>query len=151
MIEYLSGDILESEAQALVNSVNCVGVMGKGLALQFKQRYTANILYEKARREGRVRLGHVLVFELEPTASGQGPQFIINFPTKQAPLARRQPAGGCPPRPRRARLRTHMASHQPCGAKQPPVSRLHSHLYPRIAPRPRSLPSATRLSDRRGD
>jgi O-acetyl-ADP-ribose deacetylase (regulator of RNase III) len=84
MIEYLSGDILESEAQALVNPVNCVGVMGKGLALQFKQRYPANyIFYERACREGRVRPGHMLVFELEPVVPGQRPQLIINFPTKR--------------------------------------------------------------------
>jgi O-acetyl-ADP-ribose deacetylase (regulator of RNase III) len=84
MIEYLSGDILESEAQALVNPVNCVGVMGKGLALQFKQRYPANfIFYEQACAEGCVRPGHMLVFELEPIVSGQVPQVIINFPTKR--------------------------------------------------------------------
>lgn len=84
MIKYLSGDIMESEAQALVNPVNCVGVMGKGLALQFKHRYPANyIFYEQACREGRVRPGHMLVFELEPVTHGQGPQFLINFPTKR--------------------------------------------------------------------
>jgi hypothetical protein len=71
--EYLSGDLLESEAKALVSPVNCVGVMGKGLAMQFKQRYPSNyIFYKQACREGRVRPGHVLVFELEPTTSDRG-------------------------------------------------------------------------------
>lgn len=42
MIHYVKGNILESDAEALVNPVNCVGVMGKGLALQFKKSYPSN-------------------------------------------------------------------------------------------------------------
>lgn len=84
MFEYINGDIFNSSAQALVNPVNCVGVMGKGLALQFKQHYPMNYtFYRQACNQGRVRPGHMLVFELEAFVPGQGPQYIINFPTKR--------------------------------------------------------------------
>ena len=52
MIEFKNGNIFEDEAEALVNTVNCVGVMGRGIALQFKKRYPENFAsYEKACRE----------------------------------------------------------------------------------------------------
>ena len=81
MVHLTRGNILESEAEALVNTVNCVGVMGKGIALQFKQRFPRNYkFYERACKDGDVRLGRMAVFE---TGSFVGPKYIINFPTKR--------------------------------------------------------------------
>src|SRR5258708_5626595 len=81
MIEFRQGNLLEAEAEALVNTVNCVGVMGKGIALQFKQAYPENFRrYERACRAGEVRLGEMFVF---PTGLLSNPKFIVNFPTKQ--------------------------------------------------------------------
>lgn len=61
MIELTHGNLLDAEADALVNTVNCVGVMGKGLALQFKQASPENFrAYERACRAGEVRPGHML-------------------------------------------------------------------------------------------
>ena len=72
------GDIFDSGAKALVNPVNCVGVMGAGLAKQFKQRYPGVAYqYEIDCRAGQVRTGQVNVY---PT---YGPRYIINFPTKR--------------------------------------------------------------------
>lgn len=74
------GDIFLAPAEALVNPVNCVGVMGKGLALQFKQRFPANFhAYREACRKGLVRPGKVFIFD----TGGTSPRFIINFPTKR--------------------------------------------------------------------
>lgn len=81
MIEYTSGDILQCEADALVNTVNCVGVMGRGIALQFKNAYPANFkAYEAACKQDAVQPGHMFVFE---TGLLTSPSFIINFPTKR--------------------------------------------------------------------
>ena len=58
MIEIKEGNLLEANAEALVNTVNCVGIMGKGIALQFKQAYPENFRqYEKACRAGEVQPG----------------------------------------------------------------------------------------------
>ena len=74
-------DAVEAEAEALVNTVNTEGVMGKGIALQFKQAYPAMFkAYEKACAAGEVRLGKVHVFDLGGLVGG--PRWIINFPTK---------------------------------------------------------------------
>ena len=81
MIRYTTGNLLEAEADALVNTVNCVGVMGKGIALQFKQAFPEN--YEKYRlacEHGEVKPGRMFVFG---TGNLMGTKFIINFPTKQ--------------------------------------------------------------------
>ena len=76
MIEYRTGNIFDSPAEALVNPVNCVGAMGKGLALQFRKRYRKNYEdYKLACIEGRLQLGRVLLYR-EPD------KWIINFPTK---------------------------------------------------------------------
>jgi O-acetyl-ADP-ribose deacetylase (regulator of RNase III) len=81
MIEYVSGDILQCEADALVNTVNCVGVMGRGLALQFKYVYPENFkAYEAACRRVAVQPGRMFVFETRQLTL---PRFIINFPTKR--------------------------------------------------------------------
>ncbi|GHH58913.1 hypothetical protein GCM10017774_81040 [Lentzea cavernae] len=70
-----SGDLLDAEVEALVNAVNCVGVMGKGLALQFKQRFPDYFsAYAAACTAGQVRLGRVHVVSLD--------RCFISFPTK---------------------------------------------------------------------
>ncbi len=81
MITYTTGDILDSDAEALVNTVNTVGVMGKGIALQFKRRYPSNYsVYRRAVEAGEVRTGALLVVE---DVDQRGARTIINFPTKQ--------------------------------------------------------------------
>src|SRR5436853_5016315 len=80
MIKYGHGNLLEADAEALVNTVNCVGVMGKGVALQFKLAFPQNFrVYAKACRKGEMQLGQVLVV---PTHQLTNPRYIINFPTK---------------------------------------------------------------------
>ena len=81
MIHYITGNLLESSAQALVNTVNTEGVMGKGIALQFKKQFPQNFkLYAKACKEGVVTVGKMFVTEEETLL--QGGKVIINFPTK---------------------------------------------------------------------
>lgn len=81
MIEYTTGDILRSDAEALINTVNCVGVMGRGIALQFKSEYPANFkAYAAACKRGEVQPGRMFVFE---TGQLTGPRYVINFPTKR--------------------------------------------------------------------
>jgi O-acetyl-ADP-ribose deacetylase (regulator of RNase III) len=81
MIEYTSGDILRSDAEALVNTVNCVGVMGRGIALQFKNMFPANFkAYATACKRQEVRPGRMFVFD---TGQLTPPRTIINFPTKR--------------------------------------------------------------------
>ena len=81
MIEYRTGDILQADAEALVNTVNCVGVMGRGIALQFKNAFPANFkAYAAACRRGEVEPGRMFVFD---TGSAVNPKYIINFPTKR--------------------------------------------------------------------
>lgn len=81
MIEYRSGDILRSEAEALVNTVNCVGVMGRGVALQFKNAFPENFkAYAAACKREQVQPGRMFVFE---TGRLTPPRYIINFPTKR--------------------------------------------------------------------
>ena len=81
MIEPTRGNILTDDAEALVNTVNCVGVMGKGIALQFKKAFPENFkAYEVACRREEVKPGRMFVFE---TGQMFNPQFIVNFPTKR--------------------------------------------------------------------
>jgi O-acetyl-ADP-ribose deacetylase (regulator of RNase III) len=81
MMEFTTGNILDSNAEALVNTVNCVGIMGRGIALQFKEKFPANFkAYEAACERGELQPGRMFVF---PTAWVTGPKFIINFPTKR--------------------------------------------------------------------
>jgi len=81
MIVYSEGNLLESNAEALVNTVNTVGVMGKGIALQFKTAFGNNLkLYNKACKEGTIKIGKLLVTEEESLLFGK--KIIINFPTK---------------------------------------------------------------------
>lgn len=81
MIRFQQGNLLEAEVEALVNTVNCVGVMGKGIALQFKQAFPTNFqVYQKACKSNSVRPGEMLIV---PTDSLGDPKYIINFPTKR--------------------------------------------------------------------
>src|SRR5947209_2191791 len=75
-IQYRKGDIFDSKAQVIVNTVNCEGVMGKGLALAFKQRYPAMFkIYQQDCKTGKLRIGR-------PTLYQESTPWILNFPTK---------------------------------------------------------------------
>ena len=81
MIELTQGNILKADAEALVNTVNCVGFMGKGIALQFKKAYPENFdAYHKACATGEVQPGRMFIFDLH---SMLNPKYVINFPTKR--------------------------------------------------------------------
>ena len=81
MITYKTGDILTEATEALVNTVNCVGVMGRGVALQFKRAFPDNFKAYAARcKRDEMRPGRVFVFE---TGAMVPPRYIINFPTKR--------------------------------------------------------------------
>jgi O-acetyl-ADP-ribose deacetylase (regulator of RNase III) len=81
MIEFTTGDMLEAHAEALVNAVNCVGIMGRGLALQFKEAFPDNFRsYVAACGRGEVQPGRMFVFE---TGRPISPKYIVNFPTKR--------------------------------------------------------------------
>ena len=81
MIETSTGNLLRAQVDALVNTVNCVGVMGKGIALQFKQAFPAMFeAYSKAAKAGQIVPGRMFVYE---TGSLVGPRLVVNFPTKR--------------------------------------------------------------------
>ncbi|WP_237049295.1 macro domain-containing protein [Lentibacillus amyloliquefaciens] len=81
MITYKHGNLLEDSAEALVNTVNTVGVMGKGIALQFKQAFPEVFQeYEKACKRNEITIGKMHVVPIDGTA---GPRYVINFPTKK--------------------------------------------------------------------
>src|SRR3990172_2377232 len=81
MIEFKSGNLLQASVEALVNTVNTAGVMGKGIALQFKQAFPGNFAaYEKAAKRGEIQPGRMFVHE---TGQMGNPRYIINFPTKR--------------------------------------------------------------------
>jgi O-acetyl-ADP-ribose deacetylase (regulator of RNase III) len=80
VVRFEQGDILKTDAEALVNTVNCVGVMGRGVALQFKNAFPDNFkAYAAACSRGEVQPGRMSVFE----TGGLTPRLIINFPTKR--------------------------------------------------------------------
>ena len=80
MIEYKNGDILREDVEAIVNTVNCVGIMGRGLALQFKNKFPQNFKeYQLACTNKEVQLGKMFVHQ---TGQLINPKYIINFPTK---------------------------------------------------------------------
>lgn len=81
MIKLVTGNLLEADAEALVNTVNTVGIMGKGVALQFRQAFPKNYEeYRRACQHNEVRPGKMFV-----VSSGRmvNPKYIINFPTKR--------------------------------------------------------------------
>lgn len=81
MIRITQGDLLKQDVDAIINTVNCVGVMGKGIALQFKQKWPENFkAYAKACKQGEVKPGKMFVHHLGKFAGK--PYYIINFPTK---------------------------------------------------------------------
>lgn len=81
MIKYTQGNLLEADAEALVNTVNTVGVMGKGIALMFKERFAKNMQeYAKACKAKEVETGKMFVTQTDELI---GPKWIINFPTKK--------------------------------------------------------------------
>ncbi|MBF0141639.1 MAG: macro domain-containing protein [Magnetococcales bacterium] len=81
MIKFTSGDILADDAEAIVNTVNCVGVMGRGIALQFKKAYPENFkAYESACKRKEVVPGRMFIFDTHGLTT---PRYIINFPTKR--------------------------------------------------------------------
>ncbi len=81
MIHIKHGNILKADTEALVNTVNCVGIMGRGIALQFKKAYPENFeAYSKTCKEKKLHPGMVYSYRL-PTLGG--PKYIINFPTKR--------------------------------------------------------------------
>ena len=80
MVEFVTGNLLEADADAFVNTVNTKGVMGKGVALQFKRAFPANFkAYQAACAAGEVKLGRMFVFD---SGRLERPRYIINFPTK---------------------------------------------------------------------
>nr|WP_320010547.1 macro domain-containing protein [uncultured Desulfobulbus sp.] len=81
MIRYVKGNLLKSKVEALVNTVNTVGVMGKGIALMFKEAFPDNFIhYERACKEERVQVGNLFIHE---NVKLFGPKWIVNFPTKK--------------------------------------------------------------------
>lgn len=80
MINYKTGDIFDSQVDAIINTVNLVGVMGKGIALQFKKRFPDNFeLYKKAINDNNIGIGKLFVTETPNIFF----RYIINFPTKK--------------------------------------------------------------------
>lgn len=91
MITVKAGDLFKSTAQTWVNTVNCVGIMGKGIALEFKQRFPEMFKDYAARcKRGEVRLGRPYIYRLHKQtpdmfghgSKSEGPEIILNFPTK---------------------------------------------------------------------
>jgi O-acetyl-ADP-ribose deacetylase (regulator of RNase III) len=81
MIELKKGNIVKEDAEALVNSVNIVGVMGKGIAMQFKKAFPKNFdEYRRAFENQQLDIGKMLVYA---TGTVFNPKYIINFPTKK--------------------------------------------------------------------
>ncbi len=81
MMQFITGDMMQSDAVALVNTVNTVGVMGKGIALQFKEAFRQNNkVYIEACKRNELAPGKLIAVWDENLQSGK--KFIINFPTK---------------------------------------------------------------------
>lgn len=80
-MEFTKGNLLQADTEAIVNTVNCVGIMGRGIAAQFKREFPENFkAYEKACKRHEVVPGKMFIFE---TGLATGPRFIVNFPTKR--------------------------------------------------------------------
>ena len=85
-IEFVTGDLFNAKTQAIVNTVNCVGVMGKGVALEFKKRWPDNFkVYKKKCDHGQIKIGEMFVFSNNSSLfeSDVGFEHLINFPTKK--------------------------------------------------------------------
>ncbi|MBL8718637.1 MAG: macro domain-containing protein [Myxococcales bacterium] len=80
-MEFTKGNLLRADTEAIVNTVNCVGFMGRGIAAQFKREFPANFkAYEAACKRNEVVPGRMFMFE---TGQLTNPRFIVNFPTKR--------------------------------------------------------------------
>lgn len=83
-IEYKSGDMFGEPAEAIVNTVNCVGVMGKGVALEFKRRWPDNFrAYKRLCDAEMLKPGKMFIFQVGDLLENEDRRFLINFPTKQ--------------------------------------------------------------------
>src|SRR5207248_1014793 len=81
MLRFVQGNMLDAEVDALINTVNTVGVMGKGVALQFRRAFPENYdAYAAAAKQGEVVPGRMFTWE---SNRPKGPRFIVNFPTKR--------------------------------------------------------------------
>src|ERR1044072_852194 len=81
MIRCTEGNLLDADVEAVVNTVNTYGVMGKGIALMFKERFPKNFKeYAAACKAGQVRVGAMLVTSVDELG---GPRWVVNFPTKE--------------------------------------------------------------------
>jgi O-acetyl-ADP-ribose deacetylase (regulator of RNase III) len=81
MLKFKTGNLFSEDVEALVNTVNCVGIMGRGVALQFKKRFPENYKqYYKACEIGKVKPGKMFVYSTDTLVY---PKYIINFPTKR--------------------------------------------------------------------
>lgn len=84
MLEFVKGNMFEADVDALVNTVNTVGVMGKGIALQFSRQFPEIVPpYEAACQTGDLSVGKVQTVKLSTLSGLNGPRYVINFPTKQ--------------------------------------------------------------------
>ena len=80
MLKYITGNILESDAEALINTVNTVGVMGKGIALQFKKAYHNNFrAYAEACKKNEVQVGKLYVTKDSNLSSGEKQKRLLIF------------------------------------------------------------------------
>lgn len=80
MIKYVKGDLLAAKTEAVVNTINTVGAMGKGIAKQFANKYPELLrVYRQKCKEKKINTGEMFVFELDT----DNPKIIINFPTKK--------------------------------------------------------------------
>ena len=80
MVDVVSGDLFKADVDAIANAVNCVGVMGRGIALAVKNRFPDNfIAYKQACDDGSLRPGSVFVFD---RGESEHPRYVVNFPTK---------------------------------------------------------------------
>jgi O-acetyl-ADP-ribose deacetylase (regulator of RNase III) len=81
MLKLTKGDILKADTEALVNTVNCMGIMGRGIALQFRKAFPDNFkVYESACDKKQLHPGKMLVCDLNRF---ENPRYVINFPTKR--------------------------------------------------------------------
>lgn len=82
-IVFKKGNMFKEPVQAIVNTVNCVGVMGKGVALEFKNRWPSNFkAYKKLCDAKGLKPGQMFVFDTRELFESAGPRYLINFPTK---------------------------------------------------------------------
>ncbi|HKQ05493.1 MAG TPA: macro domain-containing protein [Blastocatellia bacterium] len=81
MIRFTTGNLLDADVEAVVNTVNTFGVMGKGIALMFKERFPENYkAYAAACKAGKVKIGEMFVTSVDEL---KGRRWVINFPTKE--------------------------------------------------------------------